>query len=495
VVTVTDGDGDVATDDVAIGGLISFEDDGPKFFNVNDANDDGIVAISAGNADATYNSQITDWTYGADGFGNVTLSTSDNVEIASADADTIVLNFFDTDGTTLVATLTLNADGTDSLQTFDRPHEIVTIPLLTGSVTASGPGAEKTIISGDLTVTVTADDGTSGTTNDLVNPSTQGWAVDDNQIDAGESIKFTFKNTSDSSLRNVSNFSFVANGFTGNPSGGTVGLAIMIWYGDGSTEILYADVTSGQTVNVTDLVGFGSNTTPDMTFYAVQITSNTNSTLIPGDPAEDTQDSNDGFRLNDVNVTTTSDTPPPDLSYSFTLDNLTDGDGDSTNLSFNVSLDGDTSGGLVVEAIVGTTGNDVLTGTSGDDVIISGSGDDTMTGGAGSDTFVWQSGDTGTDTVIDFTPGVGNDVLKIADLLVGEESLDHSTDANLAAALLDGTHPYLTVTPGANTTISINADAAGGVEQTIVLNGYDTTGMTPQQVIETLLTDGNLVTD
>jgi Ca2+-binding RTX toxin-like protein len=51
----------------------------------------------------------------------------------------------------------------------------------------------------------------------------------------------------------------------------------------------------------------------------------------------------------------------------------------------------------------GGAGNDVLKGGGGNDTLIGGPGDDTLTGGSGNDTFVWQKGDSGHDTVTDFT--------------------------------------------------------------------------------------------
>ena len=157
-----------------------------------------------------------------------------------------------------------------------------------------------------------------------------------------------------------------------------------------------------------------------------------------------------------------------------------DADGDATiSQTLDVTIEGGST-------FTGGTDADAIQGRS--------SGNDILVGGGGNDIFVWRNGDVGTDTVSDFTAGnvAGKDVLNIADLLVGEESLNHSTPSTLAAGL-SGT--YLTVTVGANTTIAIKADGAGGIDQTIVLTGYNTSASNSLQVITDLLTNGNLKVD
>lgn len=371
----------------------------------------------------------------------------------------------------------MNADGTDSLQTYYRAWDSETIPLLTGSVTAAGPGLTKYIINDDLTVTITGDDGDGvpgEAGSDEVNPSAQGWAVSNNQIDEGESIKFSFNQA-------VHNFSFVADGFAGHPSGGTVGLIIRVYYNEAGTEYedFYVSVTAGQVVQVNELSGFGGMVTGDP-IWAVQVMS---------DPAE--QDANDGFRLNNVSVTTTSDTPPPDLTFQFSLDNLKDGDGDTDSLGFIVNLDGDSSGGLVVEAIAGTTGNDTLNGTAGNDVLIGGAGNDTLLGGDGVDTFVWHLADQGTTA----TPAVDHvdfdqtdaDVLNLADLLQGESS------GNITQ--------YLSFTEvSGKAVLNITSTGSGGVDQQIVFDNYSLAQLeaaygNPTDLVAAMKLAGHLVTD
>lgn len=429
-VTVSDGS---LSDSTTL--TISIEDDSPEFTLVNDGNGDGVVNISAGNEAATYSDvQFADWSYGADGFGSYSLtdnSTDGTVMINEllSDADTIVIDLKDGDGI-LVAQMTLNSDGTDSLQTFFRESDTEIIPLLTSSVTASGPELVKFIDTPDLFVTITGSDGdaTPGEADDEVNPSTQGWAVSDNQVDEGESITFRFD-------RFVNNFSFAAVGFTGSPSGGTVGLIITVSYNESGSdsETFFVEATDGAIVNVDQLVGFGSNMDGSTTIWAVKVESNLAS-----------QDGNDGFRLNNVSVTTTSTTPPEDLSFDFTLDSLSDEDGDTVQQDFSVNIDG-TPGGLVVEAIAGTSGDDVLTGTPGEDVIIGGGGNDILTGGDGADLFVFNDVDLGDevtpaeDEITDFDEAEG-DVIDLSDVLGNPDNsiAGMESDGHLQIQVING---------------------------------------------------------
>jgi Ca2+-binding RTX toxin-like protein len=163
----------------------------------------------------------------------------------------------------------------------------------------------------------------------------------------------------------------------------------------------------------------------------------------------------------------------------------TDADGDTSNgaLDVTISPEGHVALGTDLdEVLIGDSGVDFLVGGGGDDILIGNNGNDTMTGGSGADVFIWSEGQSGTDVVTDFNIGEG-DVLDIADLLVGE--------SNPTAAELDA---YMSIASGADTTITIFGDQ-GNADQIIQLNGFDTTGMSGVQIIESLLSNGNLVTD
>ncbi len=79
------------------------------------------------------------------------------------------------------------------------------------------------------------------------------------------------------------------------------------------------------------------------------------------------------------------------------------------------------------------------------------------------------------------------DVLNIADLMDG---------ANSIAADLEGAYISIASTGvgDADTTITLYSDGTGP-DQVIVLTGYSTAGMSSVDVIDNLLTDGNLITE
>ncbi|WP_188959076.1 beta strand repeat-containing protein, partial [Shewanella ulleungensis] len=141
-------------------------------------------------------------------------------------------------------------------------------------------------------------------------------------------------------------------------------------------------------------------------------------------------------------------------------------------------------GGIGDDILFGQGGNDTIYGGEGNDVLIGGLGNDTLIGGLGSDTFVWSKGDTGTDTIKDFE--VNNDTLHISDLLQDEQN--GSLDDYLDFSFSDG-----------NTTISIDADKDGTVDQVIVLDGVDLSqqygATTDGVIINGLLNDGALIVD
>ena len=136
------------------------------------------------------------------------------------------------------------------------------------------------------------------------------------------------------------------------------------------------------------------------------------------------------------------------------------------------------------DIIFGQGGNDVIYGGEGNDVLIGGLGNDTLIGGLGNDTFVWSKGDTGTDTIKDFE--VNNDSLHISDLLQNEQN--GNLESYLEFSFSNG-----------STTISIDADLNGTVDQLIVLDGVDLSheyGSNDEGVIiNGLLNDGALIVD
>ena len=105
------------------------------------------------------------------------------------------------------------------------------------------------------------------------------------------------------------------------------------------------------------------------------------------------------------------------------------------------------------------------------------------------DVFRWSLGETGSDTVKNFGTAAGTDVLDLRDLLVGE--LHGNTDVGNLASYLHFT------TSGSDTVLQVNANASGGIEQTIVLQGVNlgAAGSNDVAIIQDLLTKGKLITD
>ncbi|MGQ0525376.1 MAG: retention module-containing protein [Betaproteobacteria bacterium] len=447
-----DTDGDTATHTLT---GVTVVDDAPSFTIINDGNDPGTtVTISAPNPDAnqTFNSQFADWQYGADSsLGTPTLTgVSGNVTVSGAsNPNSLILELKDAGGA-IIGTLTLNADGTDTLAVIHREAAFDTDVLLTSDVTAGGPSLTKTINSTlGLTVTVTGSDGDGNPTEptDEVNPSTQGWAVKDNQVDLGESIKFSFS-------EGIDLFSFAATGYTGGAD--LIGITVTVTYEGGATENFLIDVTEGQTIQVATLPGFNVGTQ----FTSVNVLS-------------DGSADSGGFRLNNVTISQVSETPPSDLDYTFTV-NVVDKDGDLVAQTFNVHLDGENTGGLVVEAIAGTSAADTLVSASGNDILI---------GGDGSDTFDYNAMTDAADTIKDFnlaSVAGADDVLHLGDVLPA------ATQGATVASQLSG---YVTLVEVAgNTQVQVDPTGAGNYQTLVTLEGV--TGVTLQQ----LLTNNQIIT-
>ncbi|PCR93981.1 type I secretion target, partial [Pseudomonas fluorescens] len=137
--------------------------------------------------------------------------------------------------------------------------------------------------------------------------------------------------------------------------------------------------------------------------------------------------------------------------------------------NFNDTLTGDNNNNV----INGGLGNDILNGGGGDDLLIGGMGNNTLTGGPGADTFQWLKGNSGHDTVTDFTPGT--DKLDLSQLLQGE---------NGTAASLDDYLHFTVTGSGASVVTSIDVSAMAGAtpNQTIDLAGVNLAshyGVTP----------------
>ncbi|MFJ3484233.1 retention module-containing protein [Pseudomonas sp. NPDC090202] len=128
--------------------------------------------------------------------------------------------------------------------------------------------------------------------------------------------------------------------------------------------------------------------------------------------------------------------------------------------NYNDHLTGDQGNNL----LNGGLGNDVLNGGAGDDILIGGPGNNTLTGGEGHDTFLYQAGNTGHDTITDFSFGI--DKLDLSQLLQGEHG-DADSLENFLHFKISGTGGSLV------STIEVSSAAGGTTTQTIDLAGVN----------------------
>jgi Ca2+-binding RTX toxin-like protein len=133
------------------------------------------------------------------------------------------------------------------------------------------------------------------------------------------------------------------------------------------------------------------------------------------------------------------------------------------------------------DALWGNAGADTLSGGNGNDTISGGDGSDSLTGGSGADTFVFRQGETGSDTISDFSTGDG-DKIDIHQLLTGFDPL--------TSDITDFVH---VTASGGNAIVSVDVDGpAGGAANFVAIATL--TGASALAGTEAdLLTNGNLI--
>jgi Ca2+-binding RTX toxin-like protein len=188
----------------------------------------------------------------------------------------------------------------------------------------------------------------------------------------------------------------------------------------------------------------------------------------------------DTFSLSFFTYGTDSAGTSIDLDYNVVG---TDGDGDATNGTIDVSLypDATSSSGTSfagtsgndtflgtqgVNTISGADGNDLLAGNadndtinggSGNDTIIGGSGNDNLSGGAGSDTYVYETLVDGKDSISDFDSLASGDKLDISQVL--NHAGNTWTDGNTIVDAIAG--GFVTFTDGGGGNVQVNVDIDG----------------------------------
>ena len=164
-----------------------------------------------------------------------------------------------------------------------------------------------------------------------------------------------------------------------------------------------------------------------------------------------------------------------DLSITTAQDTVSAGHDTLNNIQNLIGSDyGDhLTGNAQANVITGGVGNDVINGGGGNDTLIGGLGNNTLTGGDGADTFKYLAGNSGHDTITDFT--VGTDKLDLSQLLQG--------DGATASTLDDYLHFKVTGSgSGLVSSIDVSTTAGGAASQTIDLQGVNLAshyGVTP----------------
>jgi T1SS-143 domain-containing protein len=345
----------------------------------------------------------------------------------------------------------------------------------TGSFVAVQAGNTNTYLVTDpnnyFEITATGTGGASPTVN-----TNNGWfGVNNNWIDSGETLSFSFASGGSATPTQMSGISIAVQSL-GN--------------GEALTWTTYDAL--GNVLDQGSFAGSGQGNIPDHNFTlgAADLVHGAFSAISFGGGSASTT-----YRMSISSVT----------GYSEALDQSTalnvaavDGDGDSTAAA-GLTLHFDSGG-----AIVGTSGNDALGGDGTANTLIGGAGDDYLLGGLGADTFKWSLGDGGAagspavDRIGDFDTAAkasGGDVLDLRDLLVGEShaGTDPGTLGNFLHFTTDGSDTVVHVSTNGGFSSGYNA---GAEHQSIVLEGVNLVGgLSDQQVIQNLLTNGKLVTD
>ncbi|CDX60160.1 putative Hemolysin-type calcium-binding region [Mesorhizobium plurifarium] len=445
--TVTDGDGDKASQSLDLGSKATFHDDGPVFNSVMDA----IVANQAGTSfTGTYNAA-----FGADGLDHLSLALQASgtysgsavtfvqsttggvttVQVQDATTHAVQFTFYYTetpqaDGGVLMHaysnsgdpagsaffTLDLNANGTYDY-TLNSPSVITTTTVTGDSAFTSSGGGQPSLTSPDGQLVITGD--LNGAAQQ-VKASNNGIAVGSTglSMDTGETLHLGF-------AHEQTKVSFVLTQWQG---GGTANVTFHVLDDNGATSVkdfTIASVAKGSgttSINVVETSDSALLTTNNG--VAFNAATNTYTLYVNHDFDNVGVSYNSGgstFTVN--NITYGEVTTIHDLTMNFGL-SATDHDGDISTLSDPLTIA--TTSGQTLDAhsgafapvdgndgvaIVGGTGNDTLIGGDGNDILYGGGGTNTMTGGAGADTFKIDHLDI-KDLITDYS-GVGGDGDKI----------------------------------------------------------------------------------
>ncbi|MDA8752765.1 type I secretion C-terminal target domain-containing protein [Halieaceae bacterium] len=423
-----------------------------------DLTDDSVTTIS--NASGTITGTFENFTGGADTFADlgITLPSIEGLSFGPSvqtGSDPLTELFTATDvGGDTVFTLEVNEFGAYTFTLLKPlPGQTVTLELL-DNVVAGGPGGEyiAQLPDGEV-ITITG----AGTGD--VNPSTQGLAIDNNNLDPAETLEFALPEP-------VSTVTFGAK---------TVNA--------GSLSLEYWNGSSWEPAGSQPLASDGSVT------FGLNGAS--------ADLVRLTTDSGK-FKITFITFTEFNAADPLDLPFTITG---VDADGDTTSTTLDLLID--TAEVEPVAPPPAPLFAPAAQTLAQEDTVVELEQESQPEGSAGpllatdgDDVFAFalsEDGDAPEDVVISGFGEAGNDSLDLRDLLTGEEATDDLSS-------------YLNVTfDGANTVIEVstsgafkgNPSDAGAVDQTITLEGVDLVGGIDDvnQVIQSMLDSGKLTID
>ncbi|MBI4206842.1 MAG: type I secretion C-terminal target domain-containing protein, partial [Betaproteobacteria bacterium] len=414
--------------------------------------------------------------------------------------DQIVIHSVSADGTTLTATaagdvvftLTTNAgNGTYTLTTF-RPLDLALLESKISSSSVGGAPQPAYYIYNDGRVSAVNTSGgspgqdwevkISGFGNDRVQAATDGFGLNNNLMNVGETVRFELDNEGASGGKDVIY---------------QVKIGLNQQFDPANIKLSYtASVVNGSDQQVATISGTNNtDVTRDATGHWILTVKMTSAQIQAGymldyvDVTVASVTNNQSFKIDSWQSFSLQDGPPVTLPVAFAT---VDGDGDSESGVLHLSFQNQ----LLLQ---GGSGNEVLVGGAGNEILIGGAGNDILVGGAGNDIFRWLAADKGTlaspavDKIVDF--GNGNNALDLKDLLTGEHDGAGASLSNLSAYL----HFSYDATTN-TTTLNVNSQgsiAGGAVDQQIVLLNFDVTplGGSDGAIIQNLLNQGRLITD
>jgi len=366
---------------------------------------------------------------------NTYLNTASNVQYTGAtndngdDTSTVTVSINDGDGSGDVAAGTINIDTVavnDAPTVSGMATDIVFTEDTAGNLDLSASAFADVDSAGNVTVTLTASEGTfstpadgsavgAGVTETLVNATTVtlvGTVADINTyLNTASNVQYT--GATDDNGDDTSTVTVTINDGdgSGDVAAGTVNIDI--------TAVNDAPTGSNATVNMNEDTsytltaanfGFGDVDTGDA-MVSVRI-----DTLTLGSGTFQLSGADllasDVISVGDINAGNLVYTPAADangaglLTFTFSVNDGTSFAASSSTLTIDVAAVAEPVDDPV--NIVGTASDEALNGGSGDDTLIGGAGDDIVSGGAGDDVIYAGPGDDGNDTV---DGGSGNDII------------------------------------------------------------------------------------